>query len=211
MTAVLLAPDAPWPLSPTGSGARRVAGVWWLIFGLAVVVALVVLAAVVLALFRGRHRGAIDDAEPTHRRFIIVGGLVFPIVVLSIVAFATVDATATLRRPAPDAERLDIVGEQWFWRVNYPAEGVVTANEVRLPVDRPAELHMHSNDVVHSFWVPQLAGKLDLTPGESPVLRFTPEEVGTYRGECAEFCGLQHANMNFVVVVMSQPDFDRWI
>ena len=106
---------------------------------------------------------------------------------------------------------MNVVGEQWFWRISYPDAGITTANELRLPVDRPAELRLHSNDVVHSFWVPQLAGKLDLTPGESPVLRFTPQEVGTFRGECAEFCGLQHANMNFVVDVMTQSDFDRWV
>jgi len=200
---------SPSPLSPAGSEADRLAGAWWVLLGLGAFVAVVVLGAVLIALFRGRRRGPVDEPR-THTRFIVGGGLIFPVIVLAIVAVATINTTSTLRRAAANAQVVDVVGEQWFWRIFYPTEGITTANELRLPVDRPAEIHLHSNDVVHSFWVPQLAGKLDLTPGESPVLRFTPHEVGTYRGECAEFCGLQHANMNFVVDVMSQQDFDSW-
>jgi len=200
---------SPSPLSPAGSEADRLARVWWLLLGLGTFVVVVVLAAVLIALFRGRRRWSADESR-TQMRFIIGGGLIFPVVILAVVAVATVNTTSTLRRTAANAQVVDVTGDQWFWRISYPSEGITTANELRLPVDRPAEIHLHSNDVVHSFWVPQLAGKLDLTPGESPVLRFTPHDVGTFRGECAEFCGLQHANMNFVVDVMSQQDFDDW-
>jgi cytochrome c oxidase subunit 2 len=184
--------------------------VWWLLFGLGTFVAVVVLAAVLVAMFRGRSPEG-DATARTQMRFIIGGGLVFPAIVLSIVAVVTIDSTATLRRPSPNSQVVDVIGEQWFWRVSYPDSGVTTANQVLLPVDRPAEVHVRSNDVIHSFWVPQLAGKLDLIPGQPSVLRFTPQAVGTFRGECAEFCGLQHANMNFVVQVMTQSDFDAWI
>lgn len=200
----------PSPLDPAGSEAHRLASVWWLLLALGTAVAVIVLAAVAVALFRRRTEEGHQVAR-VERRFLIGGGLVFPIAVLSIVAVVTVDSTANLRRAAANAQVVDVVGEQWFWRISYPDSGVVTANELRLPVDRPAEVRLKSNDVVHSFWVPQLAGKLDLVPGESPVLRFTPQKVGAYRGECAEFCGLQHANMNFVVDVMTQADFDAWI
>jgi cytochrome c oxidase subunit 2 len=205
-----IAATSPSALDPHGSEAHRLAGVWWLVFGLGAFVAVVVLVIVLVAMFRRRTLDGSATAR-TQRRFIIGGGLVFPAVVLTIVAVVTIDSTATLRRSSPNAQVVDVVGEQWFWRVSYPDTGITTANQVRLPVDRPAELHLHATDVIHSFWVPQLAGKLDLTPGESPVLRFTPQAVGTFRGECAEFCGLQHANMNFAVEVMTQSDFDAWV
>jgi cytochrome c oxidase subunit 2 len=188
--------------------------VWWLLLALGTFVAVVVLVAVIVAMFRGRDSNRDTnngETTGTERRFIIGGGLVFPIIVLSVVAVVTVHSTATLRKSAPDAQVVDVIGEQWFWRIDYPNEGITTANELRLAVDRPAELHLRANDVIHSFWVPQLAGKLDMIPGQSSVLRFTPQQVGTFRGECAEFCGLQHANMNFVVDVMSQNDFDTWV
>lgn len=200
---------SPSPLDPAGSEAHRLAGIWWLLLVLGGAVALIVLVAVLVALFRGRTN---DERTPlVENRFIIGGGLVFPVVVLAVVAFVTVDSTANLRRTASNAQVVDVVGEQWFWRITYPDSGVVTANELRLPVDRPVEVRLRSNDVVHSFWVPQLAGKLDLIPGQTGTLRFTPQRVGTFRGECAEFCGLQHANMNFVVDVLSQAAFDEWI
>ncbi|MEZ5139305.1 MAG: hypothetical protein R2711_11225 [Acidimicrobiales bacterium] len=84
---------------------------------------------------------------------------------------------------------VEVIGEQWFWRVGYPGTGVVTANEIHLPVDRPVDLALRSTDVIHSFWVPLPAGKLDLIPGQTNHLRFTLTEVGRFRGECAEFCG----------------------
>lgn len=201
-----------WPLDAAGSETHRLTPVWWLLIGLGTAVALIVLVAVVVALFRKPRESGEGATASTHRRFIIGGGLVLPVVVLSIVAVATVDATATLRRPPPaDALRVEVVAEQWFWRLDYPDAGVTTANELRLPVGRPVALHLQSNDVVHSFWVPQLAGKLDVVPGSPATLTFTPQSTGTFRGECAEFCGLQHANMNFVVDVLSQADFDQWL
>lgn len=201
-----------WPFDAAGSEARRLTSVWWLLIVLGTAVAVLVLLAVVVAMFRRPRETTESGTASTQRRFIIGGGLVLPVVVLSIVAVATVDVTSTLRRPASsDALRVEVVAEQWFWRLDYPDAGVTTANELRLPVGRPVALHLTSNDVVHSFWVPQLAGKLDVTPGSPTTLTFTPESVGTFRGECAEFCGLQHANMNFVVDVLSQSDFDQWL
>jgi cytochrome c oxidase subunit II len=201
-----------WPSSPAGSEAHRVAGAWWIVFALGVAVAAVVLATVLVAMGRRPRATAGKDAiASTHRRFIIGGGLVFPVVVLTVVAAVTIDSTATLRRPNPNALKVDVTAAQWFWRINYVDSGVVTANELRLPVDRPVAVRVLAQDVIHSFWVPQLAGKLDAIPGQTSTLTFTPQSVGTFRGECAEFCGLQHANMNFVVDVLSQADFDAWI
>jgi cytochrome c oxidase subunit 2 len=208
---LLLAVDSPSPLSPAGSEADRVATLLWIVLALGVFVVVVVLTAVLVAMFRRQRDHDTATTERTHQRFIVGGGIVFPVVILSVVGVLTVVSTATLLRSTPGALTVDVTGEQWFWRISYPDSGITTANELRVPVDRSVELHLHSSDVVHSFWVPQLAGKLDATPGQSPVLAFTPHEVGTYRGECAEFCGLQHANMNFVVDVLSQADFDSWV
>lgn len=202
---------SPSPLDPAGSEAHRLAGLWWLLFGMAVVVAAIVITFIVLALFRGRRRGEADPSPTTDRRFLVGGGIVMPILVLTVVAVATVHTTVDLRRASNDAEVVEVTAEQWFWRVHYVAEGVDTANDIRLPVDRPVEIRLRSHDVVHSFWVPRLAGKLDVLPEQTNTLRFTPNEVGSFRGECAEFCGLQHANMNFVVDVMPVERFDAWV
>ena len=208
-------PVDPSPLAPAGSEAHRLAGVWWLILGLGTFVAVFVLALVVVGLLRRRGDpdpdGPEDEDHPRDQRFVTLGGLVLPVVVLTVAAVATVTTSRALRRPDRREVPVEVVGQQWFWRVRYPGTGVATANELRLPVDRPVDVRLRSVDVIHSFWVPRLAGKVDLIPGQTNHLRFTPTKVGSYRGECAEFCGLQHAHMAFVVVVMPSEAFDRWI
>jgi cytochrome c oxidase subunit 2 len=203
------------PLSPAASEAHRIADVWWLILALAVVVVLVVLGLVVVGLLRRPDDVPADDPhapdEARDRRFIAIGGLLLPAVVLTIAAVATVTSARALRRPTSGELRVDVTGVQWFWRISYPGTEVATANEIRLPVDRAVLLRLRSEDVIHSLWVPRLAGKVDLIPGQTNELRFTPTKVGTYRGECAEFCGLQHAHMAFVVRVVPRDEFERWV
>jgi cytochrome c oxidase subunit 2 len=203
----------PSALDPAGSEAHRLVGVWWLIFALAVGVAVLVLALVVAALVRSPAVRPADRAADgaRDRRFLLGGGVLMPVAVLGIAAVATVSATQALRRPAAREVRVEVTGVQWFWRIRYQPSGVVSANEVRLPADRPVDLVLRAEDVIHSFWVPQLAGKVDLIPGQTNHLRFTPQRIGVYRGQCAEFCGLQHAHMAFVVRVVPPADFDRWI
>ena len=92
-----------------------------------------------------------------------------------------------------------------------PTDGFKTANEIHLPAGQPVEIGLDSDNVIHSFWVPQLAGKVDMIPGQHNVLRFTPETPGTYRGECAEFCGIEHARMGFLVIVQTPGDYARWV
>jgi len=204
----------PNMLDPAGSEAHRLAGVWWLLLILATAVALVVLGLMVVALFR---RGDAPDAEVAQgsperdNRFIVVGGLVMPVIVLAVVAVATITSTAALRQPRAEEVAVEVRGEQWFWRIHYTGTDVESANVIRLPVDRPVALTLRSEDVNHSFWVPSLAGKVDLIPGQTNQLRFTPTKVGRFRGQCAEFCGLQHANMAFEVEVMDARAFDRWL
>ncbi|HEX4493665.1 MAG TPA: cytochrome c oxidase subunit II [Acidimicrobiia bacterium] len=211
---------SPNMLDPKGTEARDIASVWWLMFGLAAFVYIVVGGLIIYAVRKGRRRSraerdANDSVEPDTPRFddhmVLWGGIVVPLVILFVLAVVTVTTTNALRRPASDALRIDVVGKRWWWAVSYPTTHFVTANDIHLPAGRPIELHLTTADVIHSFWVPQLAGKVDMIPNQDNLLRFVAKTPGTYRGECAEFCGLQHAHMDFVVVVQSQGDYDRWV
>ncbi|HEY4376062.1 MAG TPA: cytochrome c oxidase subunit II, partial [Acidimicrobiales bacterium] len=211
----VLAIQTPSPLSPAGSEASQLAGIWWLLLGLAVAVGVGVLALVLVGLARhpsADHPDNPDDlaSDDRDRRFIVLGGLVMPVLVLSVAAVATIRTTQTLRRPSRGQLEVNVTAAQWFWRVQYPDGGITSANEVVLPVDRPVQFTLRSEDVIHSFWVPQLAGKMDVIPGQTNRLAFTPRKVGTYLGECAEFCGLQHAHMRFLVRVVSASRFAAW-
>src|SRR5690606_24343682 len=107
--------------------------------------------------------------------------------------------------------RIEVTGHQWWWEVRYPDSGVVTANQLHLPVGRPVDLTLRSADVIHSFWVPRLGGKLDMIPGRSNVLRLQADEAGVFRGQCSEFCGTQHSHMAISVQAQPEAEFRRWI
>jgi cytochrome c oxidase subunit 2 len=116
--------------------------------------------------------------------------------------------------PAPEGSvRIHVTGKQWWWRVQYMTEqGVIeTANELRLPVNQRVELQLTSPDVIHSFWVPSIAGKMDLIPGRTTRLALEPTRTGVFRGTCAEYCGASHARMAFVVIVLPPEEFERWL
>jgi cytochrome c oxidase subunit 2 len=193
---------SPSALDAHGDEAKRIAGVWWLMFGLAAVVYVVVAGFVIAASLRGRHVKA-EDRERTIRDdlFIWAGGIIVPIAILALLAVVTVHTGAALRNPKAGELRVEVVGERWWWRVRYTDPNFETANEIHLPVGRPVAIGLSSDNVIHSFWVPQLASKVDTVPGQHNVLRFTPQKVGVYRGLCAEFCGIQHAKMQFLVIV----------
>jgi cytochrome c oxidase subunit 2 len=142
---------------------------------------------------------------------IVWGGVAVPLIILLVLAVVTVRTTDALRRPERNALRVEVVGKRWWWAVTYPATRFTTANEVHLPAGRPIELDLSSDNVIHSFWVPQLAGKLDTIPGQHNVLRIRASTPGVYEGLCAEFCGIQHAHMSFTVIVQTAGDFDRWL
>ncbi|MGH2350349.1 MAG: cytochrome c oxidase subunit II, partial [Chloroflexota bacterium] len=103
------------------------------------------------------------------------------------------------------------IGHQWWWEFQYPELGVTTANELHIPVGVPINLELESADVIHSFWVPHLAGKTDAIPGRVNRLWFLADEPGTYNGQCAEFCGIEHALMRMLVIAESQSEFDAWV
>ena len=204
--------DAPSALDPAGSEARRIADVWWLMFGLATAVYVVVGGLIIAAAMRGRREGEGGRrSRITDSGFIWVGGVIAPVVILGGLAVVTVSTTNDLRRVEPGALQIEVIGHQWWWEVRYPDDDVVTANEIHIPVGRPVEIGLRSDDVIHSFWVPELAGKVDQIPGQRNVIRLQADEPGTFRGFCAEFCGLQHAKMQFLVIADTPSDFARWI
>jgi cytochrome c oxidase subunit II len=146
---------------------------------------------------------------------VIGGGAVVPTLVLGIVVVYGLAPIPALLAPAPEGSlKIFVSGEQWWWRVRYEPAGrdaVVLANEIRLPVGRPVQFLLESPDVIHSFWIPSLAGKIDMIPGRVTRLAVTPTKTGVFRGVCAEYCGTSHALMSFYVVVEEPEAFERWL
>ena len=197
-------------LQTAGREAARIADIYfWMSAGGAVIW----LAVIAIALFASR-----TPRQPTHRASIWTiagGGVIFPVAVLLLLMFIGFSELPHIIRPAADDRmRLEITGHQWWWRVKYvrPSQAPIElANEIRLPVGRRVDALLASRDVVHSFWIPPIAGKLDLIPGRINRLPLEPTRTGTFRGACAEFCGASHARMNFIVEVMEGGAFDRWL
>jgi cytochrome c oxidase subunit II len=206
---------APSSLDPAGPGAQDIATLWWILLagGTAVFVLVVVLFVVPL-LRRRRDEGADRDDVPAGKatRWIVWLGIVLPTVVLTGVLVVTVLTMRSVSRAAPEGSvQIEVTGYQFWWSANYPEHGVTVANELHIPVGEPVELRLTSADVIHSLWVPELHGKLDLLPETINTLVLEADEAGIYGGECAEFCGLQHANMGFLVVAQPRDEFDAWL
>ncbi|MCD5323995.1 MULTISPECIES: cytochrome c oxidase subunit II [Pontibacillus] len=139
---------------------------------------------------------------------------VLPFILLAILAVPTVSITfeqsAQIEATPTDAVQIEVTGRQFSWTFSYE-NGVEAVNDLRLPVDRPVEFTLRSEDVIHSFWIPKLGGKKDLIPGKTRRMIVTPEETGTYQGKCAEFCGREHAQMRFTTTVMEQGEYQQWL
>jgi cytochrome c oxidase subunit II len=201
---------SPSMLDAKGPEAHKIAGIWWLMVGLAAAVYVVVAGFILVAAFRGRGTEGGRPSRIRDSAFIWVGGIIVPAVILLVLGAATVQASNNLRKPEQDPLKIEVVGKRWWWSVTYPDQGFATANEVHVPVGRPIELGLDSDNVIHSFWVPQVGGKLDLIPGQHNVWRFSVNKAGVYQGACAEFCGLQHARMRFLLVAQTPASFDTW-
>lgn len=209
---------SPSALAPAGPDAARVATWSWVLFTIAAVVFAVVLVLLLFAVLRRRARAGGADHAPLpqarERRwfiFVVLAGGVVPAVTLSTVMGINVMSEVTVAREAARPQlTVQVIGHQWWWEVYYPGEGFTTANELHVPVGQPVEVKLSAADVIHSFWVPQLSPKFDLIPGQTNTLTLTADRPGTFRGQCAEFCGLQHAHMAFVVVADPPPVYAAW-
>jgi cytochrome c oxidase subunit II len=200
---------------PSGSGARSVDRLWLLMLGLGTAVFVVVLVLLSWSILSGRKDEPNTDTSGLSRRsrmrLVALGGVVVPIIILSVVLVATMD---TLRDIAGlsqgESVVIDVVGHQFWWEVRYPDHDVVTANEIVIPVGEKVQVNLTSQDVIHAFWVPQISGKIDMMAGTTTTLPLLAEEAGTYRGQCAQFCGAQHANMAFTVIAVPPEEFEAW-
>lgn len=154
------------------------------------------------------------ESERANVGLVIAFGMAIPATVL-IALFIVSDLYVMGQTDAPPAARTDlklvVVGHQWWWEARYPASGVITANEIHIPVRTPVDLVARTADVIHSFWAPELNRKIDMIPGQNNRIELYAEKAGTYRGQCAEFCGLQHAHMSFSVIAETKPAFERWL
>ncbi len=208
--------QGPFPQSTfesTTSFGRDLADLFELIFWWGVAVFVVVEGAVVYALIRFRARPDGEQPVPIHGHTALE--IAWTLAPAMIIVFIAVPTIQTIWRDAGDppenALEVQVIGHQWWWEYRYPEYGIVTANDLHLPQGRPVAIQLTSADVIHSFWVPRLGGKRDMLLGRTNRLLFTPDSVGDYRGQCAEFCGVSHANMRFRVVVHDTEDFDAWV
>lgn len=148
----------------------------------------------------------------TGRSWVILGGIVFPLIVIGITFAYTIYTQAAIDNQSEErAFKVEIFGRRWWWEVRYLDHGFSTANEIHVPVGVPVEIWLQSADVIHSFWIPELHGKMDLVPTRINKITIQADNPGVYRGECAEFCGLQHAHMGFMVIAESEADFNAWV
>ena len=199
-------------LDTSGPGARTVEGLWWLLFWISAVVVAIVVVLLGYSL-RRRVTGSTDSDDPTPvppwgNRFVVWSGFVFPAIVLLVVLAVSLVDLADLGRTGPPAIEVEVVGHMWWWEARYEG-GAVTANEIHIPVGVPVELSLSTSDVIHSLWIPALHPKRDMIPGRVNTITLQADEAGRHRGMCAEFCGLQHANMGLFVV--ADPDFEQWL
>lgn len=221
IAAMPLAGCENWQSAWQAHGASALSLKHLIIFIVAVcsVVWALVMVAMIYALLRRRDtRRAPTELIPSRERRIgrivtaCVGATAVIIAVFTIASFVT---THALSVAGPDDLTIRISGMQWWWGVRYlgpdPSQAFETANEIHIPARRNVHLVLEGDDVIHSFWVPSLAGKQDLIPGRVNEITIRAEQPGVYRGQCAEFCGLQHAHMSFFVIADEPADFDRWM
>jgi cytochrome c oxidase subunit 2 len=200
-------------LAPAGPQAARLAHVYWLFFGTCAAVYVVMVVLLVIALTRGREQ-ALDEKRSL--RAVALGGAVTTAVLIALLVGSTHGGhglNPLLR--AHDVLVVRVIARQWWWEFRYqgaaPDQEVTTANELHVPVGQPVLLELISRDVIHSFWVPALHGKRDLIPGHDSTTYIQADRAGLYRGQCAEFCGAQHAKMGFLVIAQTPADFHAWL
>jgi cytochrome c oxidase subunit 2 len=202
-------------LEPASHAAREIARLWWVMMSGAWIGFGVVLLLLLLGWLRRRRRGlpfGADDTAAT--RLVVALGVAVPVVVLTTLFFwSDVFVIRSTAAPTTGSARLEIrvVGHQWFWEVRYPASGVVTANEIHIPVGERVRVVTTTDDVIHSFWVPALNRKVDMIPGRPTAVLLQADRPGIYRGQCAEFCGLQHAHMSLLVFADPPARFRAWL
>ena len=201
-------------LHPAGVEAGIVSHLWWVMFWTCAVVWVAVAGAALAAVYRGRHRRGVANASTISANVVIATGV--SIVALVWLLFESVlTGRAQENVSTKDSLHIQVTGYQWWWDVQYEnpiaSLQVTTANEIHVPVGRPVVVDLFAGDVIHSLWIPNLQGKIDLIPGRHNTLTLRADVPGIYRGQCAEYCGAQHAHMAIVVVADPPDQFERWL
>jgi len=205
-------------LQPRGDGAAEIARLFWFFTAICAAVWVLVVAALLLSIRRrGPERDPLNVEMQGERRAVGVVGVctaatVVVIAALTLLSYFTGKSLAGLG--GPDELKVTITGQQWWWDIRYeddtPSNIFSTANEIHIPTGRPVRLQLQSTDVIHSFWMPSITGKQDLIPGQQNGITIKAEKAGKYRGQCAEFCGLQHAHMALLLIAESPDEFQAW-
>jgi cytochrome c oxidase subunit 2 len=202
--------------SPHSELGRDIDALWDRLLLLGTLVFVLVEGALIFVIIRYRHRDSSERPPQTHgsTKLEILWTLI-PAVILVFIAIPTVRTIFKTQAAAPAGSlQIEVIGHQWWWEFKYPEYGIVTANEVYLPTGRTVNFTLHSVDVIHSFWAPQLSGKRDVVPNRSNLLWYTPDsamESNVWNGFCAEYCGSSHANMRFRVFTVKPDEFAKWV
>ena len=198
---------------PQGPVAEAMADLWWLMLWLGTAVFVVFAALLLGGLFRRRAASASqEDRHPGATNVLVGAGVVAPLLIILVVFVASTQAMRWVPTSAPaNAMVIELVAHQWWWEVHYPEQQVTLRNELHLPVGRQVNLQLTSADVIHSFWVPELGGKMDALPDGVNTLVLQADRPGEHQSRCAEFCGLEHATMRLRVVAEPPDQFASWI
>ena len=201
---------------PVAEPAQSILDYGTLLVLICAVIFVVVMGLLAFTVIRFRA-SAVDDGQEPPQIYgsdqLELAWTIVPVLIVIVLGLITAGRIVALQKdePPPGSLAVRIVGHQWWWELEYPSHGFVTANELHLPVDRVAFLTLESDDVIHSFWLPQLAGKLDVIPNRKNTMWIEPQKTGMFVGQCAEYCGTQHANMLLRVFVHEPEDFERWV
>jgi cytochrome c oxidase subunit 2 len=212
---------APWS-NPVVLANQSVAGgrettLGWILLITALVTTVIVTGLVIAAVTRGRASSLLPPERGSEGlKWIMIGGLIVPTVVLGAVFILTMMTQAAVAAPvAAAALTVEVIGHRWWWEVRYRGESdsgtVFSANEIHVPVGTPVRIELSTGDVIHSLWVPNLGGKTDLIPGQTNVTWIQADSVGVYRGQCAEYCGTEHTKMAIALVAQSKGEYQQWI
>jgi len=202
-------------LQPHGDGADVISAEMWIQFAVSAVGLALIVVLLLWIVVRG-VRNAPPAEDPREdgrgRSWLLLGGVVLPALVLTFLFGLSIRDLNALGSPGGrPAATIQVIGHRWWWEVHYVGEPITSANELVVPVGAPVQLRLQSRDVIHSFWVPALQHKLDLLPNEWTSTWLRIDDVGVYRGVCAEFCGLQHARMHFLVRALPQREWEAWV
>jgi len=209
-------------LAPASEQARNISFLWWIFCGVLSAIYLVVMAFLMSITLRKQSSAMLPpilspDPNLEKQKRTFVGSAVALVIVILFVFLISDFATGRTLRPHEDPNplKIKITGRQWWWEVQYedpvPSQMVTTANEIHVPIGKAVLFELRSPDVIHSFWAPNFDGKKDLVPGHPTTLRFRAEREGSFFGQCAEFCGAQHAHMRFVVISENAGKFQSWL